>query len=786
MKRDRESGGVNIRQAGRSWSRRVLGLAACALLAGCGLAPEAGVQRVAEAVTPAGKVTLPHQWNDPRQVAGLRVTVPFDAADTDDAFGVAFGRTTVTFRASVNGTAVHESGDSSSPNINETSYRSRPSFRIPAHLLRPGTNELQLELALPAGTHYAMLGRIYVGDDEAIDRLQWQRLLAFQVGPLAIGVVLFAVGLVALGLWRGRRDSELFLLLAAGALLWALQIFMLQWPTRLLPRPHWGVFVNSVYVWFPALIGVFFLRFAFRRSRGFEMAAVVLAAVAAPLYYASFAAGVVYEYFIALRLGVLAFISFALLALLRYALQLRTATGYILFGMGALCVAVAVRDFVVSLSPGIDDSIVLNPYSGVALLLFAGWMLLERYHKAYADFEMLNRDLEHRVEAANLELHRRLEQVEAARASAEQANVAKSRFFAAASHDLRQPLHSLGLFASALRETVGPGEGRDLVRRIGDSIGALDRLFDELLDVSRLDAGTVEVRPRNYELQQLFDRLAEEYFAEAEAKALRLRFHPTRLAVYADPLLLARVLANLVSNAIRYTRHGGVLVGARRRGDRVLLQVWDTGIGIAPDQRELIFDEFYQVGNPGRDRRRGLGLGLAIVRRLTTLMGQPLTLRSETGRGTCFCLALPLAQGPVETVTPDDAGAPPRDFVGRRALVVDDDTDICEATVRLLTRWGFEARAAHGDQAASALLVGGFVPEVILADLRLGEAMDGIDVVEALRRQCGRPVPALLISGDTGARELARVKESGLLLLTKPVAPARLRSALHALLVAPG
>lgn len=738
-----------------------------------------------EVGTAGGTLVLPHQWQDPRQVPGLLLSVPFQVADTGDAFGVAFGRTTVVFKASVNGIAVHESGDSSTPNINLTSYRSRPSFRIPAHRLRPGTNELQLELELPAGTHAAVLGRIYVGDDEAIDRLQLRRLLAFQVGPLAIGVVLFAVGLVALGLWRGRRDSELFMLLAAGALLWALQIFMLQWPTRSLPSPHWNVFVNSLYVWFPALIGVFFLRFAFRRSRRIEIAAIVLAAVVAPLLYAGYAAGVVYELFIVVRLGVLAFIGLALLALLRYAAQLRTATGYVLFGMGALCVAVAVRDFVVSLSPGIDDSIVLNPYSGVALLLFAGWMLLERYHKAYADFEMLNRDLEHRVEAANLELHRRLEQVEAARASAEQANIAKSRFFAAASHDLRQPLHSLGLFASALRETVGPGEGRDLVRRIGDSIGALDRLFDELLDVSRLDAGTVEVRPRNFELQPLFDRLAVEYFAEAETRELRLRFHPTRLAVHADPLLLARVLANLVSNAIRYTRRGGVLVGARRCGDRVLLQVWDTGIGIAPDQRELIFDEFYQVGNPGRDRRRGLGLGLAIVRRLTRLMGQPLALCSEPGRGSCFTLVLSPARGPVEPLTADEAASPARDFAGHRALVVDDDADICEATVRLLTRWGFEARAAHGDQAARELLAAGFEPQVILADLRLGEAVDGIDVVEALRRQCGRPVPALLISGDTGARELARVKESGLLLLTKPVAPARLRSALHALLVAP-
>jgi signal transduction histidine kinase len=754
------------------------------LTAGCSLAHGPEVLRISEVRTPEGTLTLPHAWSNTSPVAGLRLSLVFPVSETADSLGVAFGRTTVTFRAWVNGTVVHESGDVSSSNINITSYRARPSFRIPANLLKNGDNDLVLELSLPEGSHFAILGRIYVGDDEAIDRLLIRRLLADQIGPLAIGIMLFAVGLVSLGLWRGRRDGELFMLLALGSLLWALQIFMLQWPTRFLPRPHWGVFANSIYAWFPALIGVFFLRFAYRRSRWLEWLAVILAVVAAPLLYAGVYTGTGTEAFIALRLGMLVFIALALVAVLRYAMQLRTVTGYVLLAMGALCVGVAIRDFTLSMLPPSDDWLVLNPYSGVALLLFAGWMLLERYHKAFAEFEMLNRDLEERVTAANAELHRRLEQVEAARASAEQANVAKSRFFAAASHDLRQPLHSLGLFATALRDIVGNTEGRDLVQRIGDSIGALDRLFDELLDISRLDAGTVEVRRRNVALQPLFDRLGGDFFAEAAAKDLRLRFHPTALAVSTDPLLLERVLANLVANAIRYTRAGGVLVGARRRGAQVMLQVVDTGIGIPEDQRSLIFDEFYQVSNPGRDRRKGLGLGLAIVRRLTSLLEHPLSLRSTEGRGTCFALTLPLATGPIEAPNAEESGERFELFAGRRALIVDDDADICDATVRLMTRWGFDARAAPRYAAARELLQGGFVPDVILADLRLGEVIDGIGVVERLRVQLDDPVPALLISGDTGARELARVKQSGLLLLTKPVAPARLRSALHALLLA--
>jgi CheY-like chemotaxis protein/anti-sigma regulatory factor (Ser/Thr protein kinase) len=262
-----------------------------------------------------------------------------------------------------------------------------------------------------------------------------------------------------------------------------------------------------------------------------------------------------------------------------------------------------------------------------------------------------------------------------------------------------------------------------------------------------------------------------------------LRFHPTALAVNTDPTLLERVLANLVSNAIRYTRSGGVRIGVRRRGRSVELQVWDTGIGIPLEQRSKIFEEFYQVANPARDPRQGLGLGLAIVRRLTALLDIPLDFRSVAGQGTCFTLRVPRVEGPIAPEPPEEQPEFDRRFEGLRALVVDDDAAICEATVRLLDQWGFKTRAAPHFAQACDLVDGGFVPDVILADLRLAEDMDGIRTVDRLRERLRRTVPALLISGDTGARELARVRESGLL-LTKPVAPARLCSALHALLAA--
>jgi signal transduction histidine kinase/CheY-like chemotaxis protein len=775
---------VDLSQCGVKRSKLLIPIVfAAALLSGCTLSPEPEIRQLAEGKSAGGElITLPQDWPVRSFVQGTAVTIPFSAAGTSETLGMYFGPTTLAFRAAVNGRFVHETGDASSPAINYASYRARPRFHIPSELVTPGDNELTLQLFMPRGTTYAELGRIYLGDVDAIEALAFRRLLAFHIGPLAIGVMLLAVGLVAMGLWRGRRDSELFMLLASGSLLWALQIFLFQWPTRFLPPPHWSVFVNSLYAWFPALIGVFFLRFAYRRSRSLEWFAFALAIAAAPILYAGFRWDLAETAFTGLRLGVLVFISLALVAVLRYALQLRTWTGYTLFAMGAICVAVAIRDFVRSLSTDSYDELILNPYSGVALLLFAGWMLLERFHKAYADSEMVNRDLEHRVAAANVELHRRLEQVEAARAAAEQANVAKSRFFAAASHDLRQPLHSLGLFATALRDIVASEDGRTLVRRIGDSIDALDRLFDELLDLSRLDAGTVEAQRRNIALQPIFDRLDGIFAGDASAKGLRLRFVPTALAVNSDPVLLERVLANLVSNAIRYTQAGGVVVGARRRGAQIALQVCDTGLGIAEDQQELIFDEFYQVGNPGRDRRKGLGLGLAIVRRLTTLLGHPLSLRSEVERGTCFTLLMPRAVGPVESALPEGAPESRLEFAGGRALFVDDDADIRDATVRLLSNWGMETRAVGRLADALDELRGGFAPDVVLADLRLGDEVDGIGLIERLREFMGRPVAALLISGDIGARELARVRDSGLLLLTKPVAPAKLRSALYALL----
>jgi two-component system, sensor histidine kinase len=226
---------------------------------------------------------------------------------------------------------------------------------------------------------------------------------------------------------------------------------------------------------------------------------------------------------------------------------------------------------------------------------------------------------------------------------AEQANRAKSMFLAAASHDLRQPVHALGLFVGALHSVAMASEGRRMLAQIEASITAMNGLFSALLDVSRLDAGVVTVERRPFAIQSVVDRVSRDFVREAETKGVSLVWKACTAVVDSDPVLVERILRNLVSNAVRYTERGRIVVGYRRRGPRLAMQVWDTGVGIPEHQQALIFQEYYQLGNPERDRTKGLGLGLAIVRRLADLLGCPLMLRSKPGKGSCFEVVVPLA-----------------------------------------------------------------------------------------------------------------------------------------------
>jgi two-component system, sensor histidine kinase len=270
---------------------------------------------------------------------------------------------------------------------------------------------------------------------------------------------------------------------------------------------------------------------------------------------------------------------------------------------------------------------------------------------------------------------------------AERANRAKSMFLAAASHDLRQPVQALGLFVGALRGVAMAPEGRRMLAQIEASITAMNGLFTALLDGSRLDAGIVTVERQPFAIRSVIDRVCRDFVREAETKRVSLVWKVCAEVVDSDPVLVERILRNLVSNAVLYTERGRIVVGCRRRGPRIALQVWDTGVGIPEHQQALVFQEYYQLGNPERDRAKGLGLGLAIVRRLADLLGNPLTLRSKPGKGSCFEVVLPLAaeRTGVQEASPDE---PKAAAAARLVVVIDDEQAIREATSSLLKSGG--------------------------------------------------------------------------------------------------
>jgi two-component system, sensor histidine kinase len=359
--------------------------------------------------------------------------------------------------------------------------------------------------------------------------------------------------------------------------------------------------------------------------------------------------------------------------------------------------------------------------------------------------------------------------------AAEQANIAKSKFIATASHDLRQPVHALGLLAGALQGHSMNEEMRRLVEQIGGSVTAMDGLFNSLLDISRLDAGVVETQIEDFPIEPLLERVCRDYLAEAEAKGLRLIWSRCSAIVRTDPFLLERILRNLVSNAVRYTDRGRIVVGCRR-GDRLRVEVWDTGRGIPLDQQREVFREFFQLGNLERDRAKGLGLGLAIVDRLAKLLDCPLILRSAPGKGSVFKISVPLAQGqrlgaPIPQAAP--MFAMPRGLI----LVIDDDPVIQSAMQSLLSSWGHDVIVAgSGAEMLDRIATRSRRPDLIICDYRLRDGENGIAVIKRLRSNYSERVPAALITGDTAPDRLQEAQESGLILLHKPVAEIKLRA----------
>ncbi|CAK0774936.1 two-component system, sensor histidine kinase [uncultured Gammaproteobacteria bacterium] len=377
------------------------------------------------------------------------------------------------------------------------------------------------------------------------------------------------------------------------------------------------------------------------------------------------------------------------------------------------------------------------------------------------------------------------EALRTAKEQAENAKVAQSRFLAAASHDLRQPVQALTLFTSALANKISGAPASALLNDMKGSVDALTMLLDALLDVSRLDAGTVIPHETTFSLSTVLERLATDFTPQAEQKELTLHMVPTSAVVRTDPILLYQILQNFLSNSVRYTSQGHLVIGCRRRGRKLRIQVLDTGIGIAEHQYSKIFTEFFQVANVERDRNKGLGLGLAIVDRLSHLLHCPVILRSKEGHGTSIAIDVPLVS--FKKITPNvlplhpEGRAVARVTAGRcLVFVIDDEASVLKGLRMVIEGWGHTVLSARTALEAVTLLEGQKQqPDIIIADYRLRGICNGAEIVQHFRQRFNRQIPGILITGDTAPEWLREATDHGLCLLHKPVEAGELYAALE-------
>lgn len=630
---------------------------------------------------------------------------------------------------------------------------------LPATLLRVGENTVDLAVRYRngGGLSDATLDTPAAQDLAHDQEVLWNREL-----PRSLNMAMMALSLVMLLVWWRRRSevtNGLFGLLAS---IGSLRNYTYFSEVAVLPNPLTDWLFFSAQVWTIALF-LAFARGLVPQERPHPLggrlllagAVLVPALAAAVLPFGGMPAMRIFTYPVLLVLGIV-----GAGLLWRAAWQRADLTH------GTLAIA-----FSGVIGAGLHDHLFQQGFLPVTgsfwvpyVMPFAfgvySVMAMSRLISAVGEVERLNVELEQRV----------LQRTRALQA----ANATKSRFLASASHDLRQPVAAIGLMVSLLREHLAAPALRAMVDRVDEAVASMESMLRGLLDLSRLEAGSVRARPERVNLQRLFDAISLHETEAAERKGLRLRLRPTSVPVLADPVLLDQVLRNLVSNAVRYTERGGVLVTARARGPRdVLIQVWDTGVGISPEDQALVFEEFVQVGNAARQRTRGLGLGLSIVRRSAAVMGHPLVLRSVLGRGSCFGLTVPRAAGPARAapVAPPIASAS-RPLADLRVLLVDDDTAVRDSLAARLAAWGARVQALEGVAALRAALPAPGSPQrhefadLVITDQRLPGG-SGLLVIELVRQRCGA-TRAMVVTGDTSPGDLTLLEASGVPVLHKP------------------
>ncbi|MEY2840557.1 MAG: hypothetical protein RJB60_2856 [Pseudomonadota bacterium] len=457
--------------------------------------------------------------------------------------------------------------------------------------------------------------------------------------------------------------------------------------------------------------------------------------------------------------GLLVLISFPSLWMLFKASHDQRMLSLLAYALGALATTLAgLKDYVSIRVMGDPMAMYLASVTFPLSLPGLYLVIAERYTKALEDVERANQTLEQRVRERTADL--------------ESANAAKGHFLAAASHDLRQPMVAIGLITGLLRDRIREPELHSLTSRLCEAVESMEGLLSRLLDLSRLEAGAVDLKPQRVALQPLFDAIVAHESETAKAKGLSISMHAPHAAVWCDPMLLEQVLRNLVGNAVRYTEQGRVLVGARRRGRSWLIQVWDTGVGIAAQDQRRIFEDFVQLDNPGRNVNGGLGLGLALVQRAANLMNTQVKVRSRPGHGSCFSIMLPVAGQPRPTPMPeplprlDDGGTP---LLDQHILLLEDDRAVRLALERRLQAWGAHVISTASLAELRTVLADASQakpPHVLLTDLSLGDG-DGLQARDEARQRWP-DLPVVIVTGDTAPARLQTLADSATPVLHKP------------------
>lgn len=372
-----------------------------------------------------------------------------------------------------------------------------------------------------------------------------------------------------------------------------------------------------------------------------------------------------------------------------------------------------------------------------------------------------------------------LEETEIRKQEAEKANLTKTHFLAAASHDLRQPIHAMSLLLAVLEENNTPEQQPKVLNKMRGTVESLENLLNALLDISRLDAGSVKVDKKVFTLMSVLKPMQDEFQILAEQKELLLFWPQNDFTLHSDPILLEQVLRNLITNAIRYTNTGRIIIDAEKDENKLTVSVADTGIGISKIEQDSIFDEFYQVGNQQRDRNHGLGLGLAIVKRILDLLESKIQLESSD-KGSCFSFCLDLSEEVIDKQRMVENLIETKLKLSSIVCILEDDEQVSDAMQTLLQSWGCSVLVASNAEAMiKKLNYSHVIPDVIISDLQLGDDINGVEESECLWEEFNRIIPTVIITGNIEAEQLADIKQKGLPVLYKPVAPARIRTFLR-------